>query len=65
MTQYVKVTLKEFEKMRDAVKSSLIQSGCWDNEDQKVEIDKAAKAAAAIETRNNIESNFNWNGFGH
>lgn len=60
MTQYVKVTLKEFEAMRLAVGSSHIQSGCWDCESQLNEIKKAVKATRAIEDRNNIEAHINW-----
>lgn len=55
MTQYVKVTLKEFEAMREAVLSSHIQSGAWDNESQLSEIARAVRAAKAVEARNRVE----------
>ena len=60
MTQYVKVTLKEFKSMQKAVESSLEQSGCWDNDDQLKEINKAGKAAKAIEIRNGLNNDFNY-----
>lgn len=54
MTQYVKVTLKEFLDMREAIESNAAQSGSWD-EYQMSEARRAVKAARAVEARNKIE----------
>lgn len=60
MTDYIKVTQKEFDNMRAAVASSHIQSGCWENSDQLKEIALAVKSTKAIEKRNKIDEHINW-----
>lgn len=54
MTQYVKVTLKEFLDMREAIESNASQLGSWD-EYQMSEARKAINAARAVENRNKIK----------
>ncbi len=43
--------------------SSLVQSGCWDDNDQLKEINKAGKAAKAIEIRNNLNNGFDYDAY--
>jgi len=54
MSQYVKVTLKEFQDMREAIESnaSHAQGAGEDSYDEAV---RAQKAARAIERRNQID----------
>lgn len=53
MTQYVKVTLKEFKAIREAVDSNAVHAeGAI--EDAYQEAVKAERAVRAIEKRNNI-----------
>ena len=59
----MKITQKEFDKMRKAVASSHIQSGCWTNVEQLKEIAVAVKATKTVEKRNDIEECINWDAF--
>lgn len=54
MSRYVKVTLKEFMDMREAIDSnaSHAEAACDDSYDEAM---RAQKAARAIEKRNQIE----------
>lgn len=54
MTDYVKVTLKEFLAMREVIESADAASGNYDD-DQQAEISKAVRATLAVEKRNRVE----------
>lgn len=54
MTQYVKVTLKEFLDMRDAIESNAPQAASGSDYDME-ESNRAVKAARTIEKRNHID----------
>ena len=57
MSKYVKLTLKEFEWMRQEIESSYSQSGCMDEDAAKV-ANNAHKALKMAERRNGIKSVF-------
>lgn len=61
--QYINLTEREFKAMRQAVVDSVVQSGCWDNEEQEKIIALAAKATQNAEKRNALEAIVNWDGF--
>lgn len=54
MTRYVKVTLKEFLDMREAIESNASHAEGSDD-DNLDEANRAVRAARAIEKRNKIE----------
>lgn len=53
--KYLKITPREFELMREEIKSSYSQTGCMDGEAVNVAIE-AYKAMKKVEKRNNIPS---------
>ncbi|HDY7754167.1 TPA: hypothetical protein ACGUPI_004345 [Vibrio vulnificus] len=61
--QYINLTEREFRAMRQAIVDSVIQSGCWENEEQEKIIALAAKATQNAEKRNALEAIINWDGF--
>lgn len=61
--QYINLTEREFKAMRQAVVDSVVQSGCWENEEQEKIIALAAKATQSAEKRNALEAIINWDGF--
>lgn len=59
MTEYVTLTLKEFDAIRQEIASSESQSGCMDLEAVK-DVEKAVKAVKSAEKRNKIDPLFNY-----
>lgn len=53
-TQYVKLTLNEFNIIREEIYSAYTQSGCMD-EDAMIAARKAFNAVRRAEKRNNLE----------
>jgi len=54
MTQYVKVTLKEFEAMRSEIEAGFSQCGLYTDDDAIKTLRKAVSSAKAIEKRNKL-----------